>query len=311
MESQQTWVKVAQNGAIGEARSKSFLLDRFWILERSIDIHGADFIIQRRLTDKNILDRNAPKLGVVQAKFVSSSSTTHYIPCEYVVDSKSVPRDEFFLLIHTGNEENPQMFFLTSKEIHENFNTLLHNDIEKYRIPGNIIKEEKFEVTSRKEALDRIELKLKEADFAKNREYLRWTVSSDEIYVDDILPEYNIPIDNFWGDLPEGFCEIKKSASKALIEVDNVCFILKSIATDNDPNKVIEYLDDFRFYCREGGGNWSISLPDNIYDEDFIEVVQKHQEIIKYLKDSNAIEGYVFSQKEIEESFINFLCNKY
>ena len=30
-----------QNGALGEARTKAFLLDRFWILERSVDIHGA------------------------------------------------------------------------------------------------------------------------------------------------------------------------------------------------------------------------------------------------------------------------------
>ena len=120
MEIQPVWVKIAQNGAIGEARTRSFLLDRFWILERSIDIHGADFIIQRRLTNRNILDRNAPKLGVVQAKFISTSSTYHYIHSEYVVDKDELPREEFFLIIHTGNEEIQQMYFLTTKEITEN-----------------------------------------------------------------------------------------------------------------------------------------------------------------------------------------------
>ena len=44
------WLKAMQNGVIGEARTKSFLLDRFWILERSVDIQGADFLIQRRIT---------------------------------------------------------------------------------------------------------------------------------------------------------------------------------------------------------------------------------------------------------------------
>ena len=309
MESQPTWVKAAQNGAIGEARSKSFLLDRFWILERSIDIHGADFIIQRRLTNKNILDRNAPKLGVVQAKFISNSSTTHHIHCEYVVDNESIARDEFFLLVHTGNEENPQMYFLTAKEIDENFEKVIHNSSEKYKIPGGIIRDEKFKVTSRREVLDKIETQLTKADFAKNRKYLTWALSSSEISIDDILPEFNIPIDNYWGDIPEGFCETKKYAAQALIEVENVCFILKSIAAEIDPNKVVEYLDDFRFYCRGGGGNWYISLPDNIYDEEFIEVVQRHHEIIQNLKNHKKLDEYLRSQKEIENNFIDFLCD--
>lgn len=308
MESQPTWVKVAQNGAIGEARTRSFLLDRFWILERSIDIHGADFIIQRRLTNRNILDRNAPKLGVVQAKFISTSSTSHYIHCEYVVDKQGLPRDEFFLIIHTGKEENPLMYFLTAKEIDEHFKKVIHNGDEKFHISGRIIKDDRFKVTSRRVILDKIETQLIKADFAKNREYLSWTLASSEISYDDILPEFNIPIDNYWGDIPEAFYETKKNAAKALIEVENVCFILKSIATETDPIKAAEYLDDFRYHCR-GGLNWYISLPDNIYDEEFINIVQRHQEIIQELKDHNMLDEYLISQKQIENDFIEFLCD--
>lgn len=36
------WLKSMQNGSIGEMRTKAFLIDRFWILERSVDIHGGD-----------------------------------------------------------------------------------------------------------------------------------------------------------------------------------------------------------------------------------------------------------------------------
>lgn len=310
MEGQPTWVKVAQNGAIGEARTRAFLLDRFWILERSIDIHGADFIIQRRLTNRNILDRNAPKLGVVQAKFISTSSTSHYIHFEYVVDKQALPRDEFFLIIHTGNEETTLMYFLTAKEIDEHFKKVTHNGDEKYHIPGRIIKDDKFKVTSRREILDRIETQLIKADFAKNREYLSWRLASSEISYDDILPEYNIPIDNYWGDIPGGFYETKKNAANALIEVENVCFILKSIAAETDPIKAAEYLDDFRYHCRGGGGDCYISLPDNIYDEDFIDIVQKHQEIIQNLKNHNLLDEYLRSQKQIEDGFIEFLCDE-
>jgi hypothetical protein len=45
---QPVWLKVMEHGAAGEARTKAFLLDRFWVLERSVDIDGADFLIQPR-----------------------------------------------------------------------------------------------------------------------------------------------------------------------------------------------------------------------------------------------------------------------
>ncbi len=63
-------MKNVDNGTIGEIRTKAFLIDRFWILERSIDIHGADYIIQRKLSEKNLLDRIPPRFGVVQVKFM-------------------------------------------------------------------------------------------------------------------------------------------------------------------------------------------------------------------------------------------------
>jgi hypothetical protein len=49
-----------EHGAIGEARAKAFLLDRFWVLERSVDIHGADYLIQRQIRQSNFLDREPP-----------------------------------------------------------------------------------------------------------------------------------------------------------------------------------------------------------------------------------------------------------
>src|SRR4051812_13055931 len=96
------WLKALQNGSIGEARSRAFLIDRFWVLERSVDIDGADFIIQRRITTKNLLDHEAPRLGVIQAKFFGTTATTHYVHQQYVLDKNNDARSEFFLLCHTG-----------------------------------------------------------------------------------------------------------------------------------------------------------------------------------------------------------------
>ena len=56
------WLRSMENGAIAEARTRAILLDRFWVLERSVDIDGADFIIQRRLTGKTLFDPNPPRL---------------------------------------------------------------------------------------------------------------------------------------------------------------------------------------------------------------------------------------------------------
>lgn len=116
-----TWLKIMQNGTIGEARSRAFLLDRFWVLERSVDIDGADFIIQRRLLLQNLLDREAPRLGVVQVKFYGTQQTSHYVHKEYVVDKVGAPRTEFFLLCHSGAEEDQRVFLLTAKEIVDSF----------------------------------------------------------------------------------------------------------------------------------------------------------------------------------------------
>ena len=95
------WLKAMQNSAIEEARAKAFLLDRFWVLERSADIDGVDFIILRRITGKNILDRQALRFGVVQVKFFGTITTTHYVHKECVVDENGEPRDKFFPLAHT------------------------------------------------------------------------------------------------------------------------------------------------------------------------------------------------------------------
>lgn len=56
IEKKPAWLKRMENGSVAEARTRAFLMDRFWILERSVDVQGADFIIQRRLTSKNLLD---------------------------------------------------------------------------------------------------------------------------------------------------------------------------------------------------------------------------------------------------------------
>src|SRR5690554_6568317 len=93
------WIKRSENGAIGEARARAFLLERFWLLERSIDKDGADYLIQRRLTEDNFLSRDPPRLGVVQVKFVQDEKTAIYIKKDYVLGPDGRPYGEFYLLV--------------------------------------------------------------------------------------------------------------------------------------------------------------------------------------------------------------------
>ena len=75
MGNKNSWLKSMENGALGEARAKAFLLERFWILERSVDIEGADYLIQRKITSQNFMDETPPNLGVVQVKYIQDGKT--------------------------------------------------------------------------------------------------------------------------------------------------------------------------------------------------------------------------------------------
>ncbi len=53
---QPTWLLSAEHGALGEARAKALLLERFWVLERSVDVHGADLLLDAQ--DRKIREDN-------------------------------------------------------------------------------------------------------------------------------------------------------------------------------------------------------------------------------------------------------------
>ncbi|WP_066400329.1 hypothetical protein [Neobacillus mesonae] len=117
----EAWLKKMENGTIGESRTKEFLIDRFWILERSVDIEGADFIIQRRLTQKNMLDFEPTRLGFVQSKFREITRNGRLnevkVKIDYLEDNNGNPRNEFFLNIHTGKENNKKAYLFFAEDI--------------------------------------------------------------------------------------------------------------------------------------------------------------------------------------------------
>lgn len=81
-----------ENGSVGEARTRSFLIDRFWVLKRSVDTDGADFLIQRRTTTQRFTDKVPPRVGVVQAKFFQDRRTSRARLCPRKREPKSQSR---------------------------------------------------------------------------------------------------------------------------------------------------------------------------------------------------------------------------
>jgi hypothetical protein len=297
------WLRVMQNGSIGEARAKAFLIDRFWVLERSVDIDGADFIIQRRLTQHNLLDRNPTRLGVVQVKFFESDATTQYIHNEYIKDPDNVFRTEFFLLCHTGNEENIKTYLLTSEDVDNYFDIVGpgKTNAGKYRIAGKkLFGNRKFQVVNKKNALDKIEHALELADFTKNRSFMSWLLPSAQLKEEAIETIYRLPIDNYWGDIPTGFLDMKKKARTAMFDLEDIHEKLKGIVESTDPLDAFGLVEEIECECKSGYG-WNVSLPDDLLDEDFHQVVLNHKHMVTVLNEHGLLDAFLNIKNILKE----------
>lgn len=154
-----TWIKSMEHGVLAEARTKEYLLNKFWVLERSVDINGADFIIQRRFTDRDFMNKTMPRLGFVQSKFASNTKTKPLIKREYVCDENKIPFPLFFLVLHTGEFDTARIFLLTSSEIMSTANLVEREGNQFFEIKsGLLLVQNQFEVTKTvKDSLEKID----------------------------------------------------------------------------------------------------------------------------------------------------------
>lgn len=148
----------------------------------------------------------------MQVKFFESEKTTQYIPEAYIIDEEGNLRDEFFLLCHTGFEENAQIFFLTAEMIKSDFGIIEKSGIRKYSLAGSkVLNSKKYLVHSKANTLSRIERKLALSDFLRNRKFISWKLPQTVSIPSAILPDYNEPIENSWGNIPNEFQRIRSA----------------------------------------------------------------------------------------------------
>lgn len=108
------------HGQHGEDTTAQLLGRRFWYLRRSVDIEGADFLVQLRSSSLDALESRRPEifvLGIVQSKFFRPG-TTVYIKKSYCVDLDDAPIEHFFLMCHTqDDQELTHTYFFTAEQV--------------------------------------------------------------------------------------------------------------------------------------------------------------------------------------------------
>lgn len=296
------WMRVQENGALGEARTRAFLMDRFWILERSIDIEGADFFIQRRLTSQSLLSRDPPKLGVVQAKFFQDEKTTQYVHREYIEDESGRAREEVFVVCHTGTDDSGKIYFLTAEEVQANFRVATTESREgQYALPGTQILTERWHVTNRFRVLTRIEQALINANFQRNRRFLSWALPSIK-QDNSIDPDYLEEIDNWYGSIPREFFELREMARDAAYALDDYMIILKEIAETDSPKVAVAAAERFDSDSLRHIGR-------DLFSPSFAEAVLAHDRWVQSLKAAGLLDAHATTRGKVLE-YISCECLK-
>lgn len=293
---QPAWLKIMQNGSVGEARTKAFLLDRFWVLERSVDIDGADFLVQPRALGSRFTDRSPPKIGVVQAKYFQDVRTVHHIPQSYVLDEHGFALDGFFAVLHVGAADDAKIYLLSAAEMKA---TLDKTDETPPRfIVGAKAIAEKFRVDQhRRQALDRIEHAITARTIGQSLHfYDRLHIPLYKITSDDIAYRYKLPIPNGQADIPKTYLEYREHLKFLTYEIEEGLTIIDKIMQEPDPRAALAVRENLEEY--RSGGSWrdGLTFSTRKIDLDWpylVEALDEHDARMAALETIGKLESYV------------------
>jgi hypothetical protein len=303
------WLKAMENGGLGEARARAFLMDRFWILERSVDIQGVDFFIQRRLVNQNFMDRDAPRLGVVQVKFIQDGNTTISIHKSYLSNAKGAPNDEFFLLVFTGREDSEKSYLLSSVQILKEFYEHVEGERVVLRIQGSkLMANSNYEVLQKKLALDRMENALINASFISNRAFLVGVnyFKIDPGYID---PDLLLPLANTNGSIQKIFCEEKKNLRRVLFDIEEVVEAMHAMLNTTMPEEALRLRKEVIAQHIGGYGRGDICFSSSFFDDEgFFNSVENHRYKLSKLRELGVEGGYFKLIDVFESTVVNRLA---
>lgn len=296
---QSNGIKRADNGAIGESRTKSFLIDRFWILERSVDIEGADFLIQRKLLSQSILDNNPPRFGVIQSKFSQDEKTRHKIKREYIEDGSGNPHMEFFLIVNIGHEDSQKICLLSAQDIVNNFS--LNEDNEYVILTKKLLP--KYLVGSKSRSLNYIEQSIQCVDFYKNRLYVFKELNSFNPDFDAIHPDFKISIEYNDGNIPDLFKEQKTRAYDFMLEIEEIHSALMKFVQEVRPIESCYIAQLFNTRYKD-----YLKIPE-IFDKNFYYKAKNYAEQIENLKNDGILDIFISFREIIRNDVNHFLLS--
>lgn len=286
------WLHSVDNGTIGEARTRAMLINRFWILERSVDIEGADFLIQRKIWGRNLLDERAPCLGYVQSKFCQNETTPVRVPSDYVLDANESPRSEFFLFVQSGEPGYELTFFLTARDIAANFrkasDAFLSSLSDIKALPDALVR-------SPKHVLSEIDSSLSQADFRKNRLFYRYLTreSGDAEFPVDY--DFTLPLSNNWGDIVENFREVRTRTQQLIDDLESDIKTLRNALSFTDPIEFVETFAYEHFYFLED----YFYRNDAFFDDDFYHAVVSHKKRVDLLRSRDMLQAFILLKTRV------------
>lgn len=238
--------KIMENAALGEALCSALLLERFWVMKRSVDTDGGDFLIQLRDTTAKLTDLLPPRIGTVQSKFSQNEKTSHKIPMSYVVDSTGEPLRGFFLIVHLGQDERRRRFVLTSSEIKSSL-PLKTKEGNSYYVVGASAYSSRFEFNTQAVALDKIENDLTKRSEEDKRRFMQSVLIPDyELKRTNLGNFWLLPIPNEHAYIADEVYRIKSSLKLALYAYDNIQKLIGDILFSQDAEDCVQLLDQLR-----------------------------------------------------------------
>jgi len=166
--------KREENGKKGERRTDAILLNRFWVLKRSADVDGADFLVQIQSDSLQELRQNANRiqaLGIVQAKFFEGNNEVK-IHRRYVLE-EGEPRSDFFCLIHTDDADGEDVhYFLTAYDIVKSLRETTCGEYFSFRLASERSFCE-YQNLKKSTILDTIEKGVANTEAKRNRDFIQ------------------------------------------------------------------------------------------------------------------------------------------
>ena len=291
------WLHSVDNGKIGEARTRAILVNAFWILERSVDIEGADFIIQRKIYGRNLLDERAPRLGYVQSKFCQDSSTGIDIHADYVVDPEGAARNEFFLFVHTGGPGKETVYFLPATVIVGAFRKgpeLFHSKMREIEsLP-------EAKVQSTDYVLSLMDRQLAAADFRKNRLFYRSLALDDKDQEFPYDHDFTLPLANNWGNIVKNLEKLRARTKTLVADLESDVQTLQKALSTTDPIEFVRTFEYDRFYVLED----YFYRSKDYFDEDFYRTLMNHKKRVELLRTRGMLQSFLQLRSIVEDELL-------